>query len=75
MMRPPQPGEVFPAMLQEALNLTDAQKKQLAGVQKEVDAKLDKILTADQKAQLKQMREGGPGGGFRGPGGGPPPPP
>jgi spore coat protein H len=75
MMRPPQPGEVFPAMLQEALNFTDAQKKQLAGVQKEVDAKLDKILTADQKAQLKQMREGGPGGGFRGPGGGPPPPP
>jgi spore coat protein H len=75
MMRPPQPGEILPAMLQEALNFTDAQKKQLADVQKEVDAKLDKILTADQKAQLKQMREGGPGGMFRGPGGpgGPPP--
>ena len=59
-------------------------------LQKEVNAKLDKILNADQREQLKQMRERGPGGfgppgGFGGPGGrrggpgpggdgGPPPP-
>ncbi len=74
-MRFPQPGEILPAPLQELLQLTDAQKKQLAEFQKEVDAKLDKVLTADQKAQLKAFREGGPGGfpgGFGPPGGGGP---
>ena len=73
MMRPPQPGEILPAMLQQALSVTDEQKRQLADVQKEVDARLDRILTSEQKARLKQMREGGLGGGFRGPGGSPPP--
>ena len=55
--------------------LTDDQKKQLDALQKDVDAKLAKILTEDQKKQLKGMREGfgprGPGGrgpGDRGPG-------
>ena len=67
--RPPRPGDVFPEPLQEVLNLSNKQKKLLADVQKDVDAKLDKILTAKQKAQLKQMAEGGPGGMFRGPGG------
>jgi EF hand domain-containing protein len=73
---PPQPGQIMPARLQETLKLTDDQKKAIAELQKEVDAKLDKILTADQKKQLKEMRNrrgpgpGGPGGG-RGPGGGP----
>jgi Spy/CpxP family protein refolding chaperone len=53
------------------LNVTDDQNKQLDELQKEVDAKLAKILTDDQQAQLKQMRNRGPGGrnGF-----GPPPP-
>jgi spore coat protein CotH len=73
-MRMPQPGEVLPAMLQDAIKVTDAQKKQLADVQKEVDAKLDKILTAEQKTQLKRMREG-MGGGIRVIGGGPGGPP
>jgi hypothetical protein len=68
-MRPPKPGDILPSMLQDALGFTDKQKKLLADVQKDVDAKLDKILTAKQKAQLKQMAEGGPGGMFRGPGG------
>ena len=60
MMRPPRPGEVLPSALQDMLTLSDEQKKQLAGVQKEVDAKLDRILTTDQKARLKQMREASP---------------
>jgi spore coat protein CotH len=68
-MRVPRPGEVLPGMLQNMLNLSDAQKKQVAELQKEVEGKLDQILTADQKAQLKRIREGGP---FGGPGGGPP---
>ena len=50
----------------DRLNLTDAQKKQLADLQKDVDAKLDKILTDEQKKQMQQMRPMGPGG----PGGG-----
>jgi hypothetical protein len=65
---PGQPGQILPAFLQDQLNLTDAQKKQVADLQKDVDDKLDKILTAEQKARLKEMRDRGPGGG-RGPGG------
>ena len=81
MMGAPRPGEILPAMLQRRLNLTPVQKNEVDALQKEVDTKLDKILTKDQKAQLKQMRERGPGGfgppsGGRGPGrfgSGPPP--
>jgi Spy/CpxP family protein refolding chaperone len=79
---PPQPGTVLPVFLQDALQLTADQKKQLDELQKDVDARLAKILTDDQKKQLKEMRPGrGPGGrppgGPGGPGGPPPdgPPP
>jgi hypothetical protein len=74
---PPRPGLILPPFAQDRLELTDEQKKQVESLQKEVDAKLDKILTVEQKKQLKEMRPGpGPGGpGGRGPGGrgGPPP--
>jgi hypothetical protein len=53
---PPQPGQILPDRLQETLKLTDDQKKQVADLQKEVDAKLAKILTEDQQRQLKEMR-------------------
>ena len=68
---PPRPGQILPGFIQNALKLTDDQKKQLDDLQKEVDAKLDKILTDDQKKQMKEMRPP------RGPGGrdGPPGPP
>jgi len=59
---PPQPGVILPDFLQDELEMTDKQKKDLAALQKEVDAKLDKILTKKQKEQLKEMRERGPGG-------------
>lgn len=74
---PPRPGEVLPPMLQERLQLTDEQKRQVAELQKEVDAKLARILTSEQMDQLKRMRQRGPGRGPGGPGGpgGPPPPP
>ena len=76
------PGEVLPPMLQQRMNLSASQKTQLDALQKEVDARLEKILSADQKQQLKDMRNRGPGGprglgGRRrlpgGPGDGPPP--
>jgi len=72
---PPQPGQIMPRFLQEELKLTDDQKKQLAELQKEVDDKLSKLLTDEQKQQLKDMRPRfarGPGGrrpGAGGPGG------
>jgi hypothetical protein len=68
---PPQPGQILPDFLQSELEMTDAQKKDLAALQKEADAKLDKILTKKQKEQLKEMRERGPGGPDRGPKDGP----
>ncbi len=70
---PPQPGQIIPGFMQEQLKLTDAQKKKLDELQKEVDARLAKILTPEQLKQLKEMRPGpgGPGGGPGGPGGGP----
>jgi hypothetical protein len=71
---PPQPGQVLPTNMQDQLNLTDAQKKQIADLQKEIDGRLGKILTAEQKAQMQEMRNRGPGGGRDGPGGGGPPP-
>jgi hypothetical protein len=73
----PQPGQILPAFLAEQLKLTDDQKKQVEELQKETTAKLEKLLTDDQKKTLKEMKErgpmgpGGPGGrgGPGGPGG------
>jgi hypothetical protein len=81
---PPRPGQILPPFVRERLNLTADQTKQIEALQKEVDAKLAKILTAEQKKQLEEMPpgpggrggrggRGGPGGpGGRGPGGPPP---
>ena len=80
------PGRGFhllPPRAMEQLNLTDDQKKQVAALEAEMKAKIEKILTPEQLQQLKQMRPpgrpGGPGGpgGHNGPGGErqPPPPP
>jgi hypothetical protein len=77
---PPRPGQVLPSFVQERLNLTADQKRQVRELQDYVDGKLAKILTAEQKKQLKEMRppgmgrggpgQGGPGGpGQGGPGG------
>jgi hypothetical protein len=64
---PSQPGQILSAGLRDRLKLTDEQKKQLDDLQKEVDAKLGKILTDDQKKELENARQRGPGG--RPPGG------
>lgn len=68
----PQPGQVLPPFLQDELNLTEAQRRDLQDLQKDVDTRLAKILTAEQMQQLRQMRgrgPGGPGGAPGGPGG------
>ena len=56
---PPQPGQILPAFLRDRLNLTAEQKKQLEKSQKDVDEKVGKVLTDEQKKQLQQ-----PAGGF-----------
>jgi hypothetical protein len=71
---------LLPPRVQDQLNLTADQQKQVAALEAEVKSKLEKILTAEQLQQLKQMRPpqraggpggpGGPGAG-RGPGGPP----
>jgi len=74
---PPRPGQVLPPFLQERLMLTDEQKKQIDELQKDVDARLAKILTEEQQKILRERSKGfgGFGGKDRpppGPGGGPP---
>jgi hypothetical protein len=68
MFRLPRPGEVLPPPLVDGLQLTADQKQKLAALQKDVDTKLDALLTPDQRKQLKAMQDGGPGG-FGPPGG------
>jgi hypothetical protein len=71
-------GKVLPPFAVDQLDLTADQQKQIAEIEKEVKEKLSKILTADQKKKLEDIRPprgpggaGGPGGpgGDRGPGG------
>jgi len=66
---PPQPGQIISPFVQEALQLTAAQRERLADLQKLVDAKLAEILTDAQKEQISEMRNRGPGGPCSGPGG------
>jgi Spy/CpxP family protein refolding chaperone len=61
-----QPGQILPPFLVERLKLTADQKKDLAALQKDVDAKLAKILTAEQKKMIKNMGNRGGRGGFGG---------
>ncbi len=53
----PRPGfHLLPPRVQEELDLSADQKKQIAALETETKAKLEKILTAEQLGQLKQMR-------------------
>jgi hypothetical protein len=62
------PGEIMPPPIRDMLQLTDEQKKKLDELQKETDAKVEKLLNDEQRKQLKEMKDRGPGGP-----GGPPP--
>jgi hypothetical protein len=67
---PPQRGGLLPPVVQDRLNLTAEQRKQLEGLQQEAVSRLDQILTDEQRKQLRQMQQRfGPGG--RGPAGPP----
>ena len=68
--RPPAGFHLIPRFAEQQLNLTDDQKKQIADLEKQTQAKLAKILTADQMKTLDEARPPRPGGGQGGPGGG-----
>lgn len=61
-MRPPRLGELLPQPVQQMLRLTDEQKKRLAELQRATDGRVDELLTEEQRATLKRIREGGPPG-------------
>jgi hypothetical protein len=71
---PTQPGKIFSPAQQDTLKLSVGQRKRLAEIQKELDAKLETLLTEDQRNQLATMRDrpGGGGPGRAGPPGGQP---
>jgi hypothetical protein len=56
---PPEPGQLLPPSIRDALKLTDDQKKQVDAFQKEIDGKLDQLLTEEQKKQLKNPQNAG----------------
>jgi hypothetical protein len=70
-------GRVLPPFAREELKLSREQERQIADLENEVKERLNKILTADQKKQLENLRPRGPGGpppgGGPGRPGGPPP--
>ncbi len=60
------PGTVLSPRTQENLKLTDEQKKKVAAVQRETDARIQKLLTDEQNKQLKTLKDNtgrGLGGG------------
>ena len=68
----PRPGVVLSPFAQDMLNLTDAQRKMVDQLQKDVDARLEKILTAEQRQQLRNLsgpgdKKGPPPGDKKGP--------
>jgi hypothetical protein len=64
------PGMILPPFVAEQLDLSAEQQEKLEALQNEVRAQLDKILTAEQKNQMRAIAERGPMG-RRMPGGGP----
>jgi Arylsulfotransferase (ASST) len=70
----PQPGKILTPAQQDTLKLSPEQKIRMTEIQKEVDAKLETLLTEDQKQQLQAMRlnpKDGKAPAIAGPGQGP----
>jgi Arylsulfotransferase (ASST) len=73
---PPEFGRVMARSVQDRLELTADQRKEVEGLQKDAAAKVDEILKDEQKKQLKEIQDrmkafagGMPGFGPGGPGG------
>jgi hypothetical protein len=63
---PPRPGELVPGFLQRILAVTDAQKTSIEKLQSDVDEKLTRLLTDEQREKLEQAMKF-PFGAPRGP--------
>lgn len=61
-------GDIFSGPQQDQLKLTAEQKQRLAEIQKETDARVQSLLTEEQKTILKGLRNPAPPGGPGGPG-------
>jgi len=69
------PGTVLSPRVKENLKLTEEQKKKFEELQKEVDAKVQTILTKEQNKRLKNLKDNAGRGFGRGFGGGQDDPP
>jgi hypothetical protein len=69
---PQLPGTILSASQKDALKLTPEQKKQFEEMQKDVDTKLDKLLTEPQKKQLDELKQAARRDGIKGSGRNPP---
>jgi hypothetical protein len=67
----PRLSTVLTAAQQDALKLSPDQKKRMAEIEREVDAKLQTLLTEAQQTQLQTLRQTPPGNLAGGPGPGP----
>ena len=59
---PPPIGQVLPGPLQEMLKLSPVQRRQIEGLQRNVDRRISEILTEDQLEQLEGIKNRGPMG-------------
>jgi hypothetical protein len=59
----PQPGKIFSPAQQDTLKLSDGQRRRLEEIQQEIDARLETLLTQEQKRELQAMRRRPAGGG------------
>jgi len=64
-------GRILSSAQQDALKLSPEQRKRLEEIQKDIDAKVETLLTDEQKKQLVAMRQAAPDG-RGGPGDDPP---
>ena len=62
-----EPGKIIPPHIRDGLDLTEAQEKKIADLEKEVRTKLLKIFTKDQLERLKELNDKGPKGPKEGP--------
>src|SRR5262249_33912429 len=70
---PQLPGMILSTSQRDALKLTPEQKKQFEAMQKDIDDKMDKLLTESQKKQLEELKQAARRDGIKGPGRNPPP--
>jgi hypothetical protein len=52
-----QPGKILSFRQQDTLKLSPEQRKRVAEIQKDIDARLETLLTEDQKKLLQTMRQ------------------